>query len=167
MVPSPGIFSTRRSVDISGGWRAKSQVSGEEYRAPRAEARDFRTLSLLDEFSISEIWARKLQRPVAFPQVSRLPLPVFGGVSTFPRVSGEGLVWRFDHRGSKRCLVVRVLGSNPMTEAYWTPDRRHGATRYRRRISEIPVPAAYPPQLSSNANYLCSAVLAVAAQIVA
>jgi hypothetical protein len=36
---------------------------------------------------------------------------------------------------------------------------------YRRRILEILAPPAYPPQRSSNANCLCSAVLAVAAQI--
>jgi hypothetical protein len=36
-----------------------------------------------------------------------------------------------------------------------------------RQISEILAPAAYPPQRSSNANCLCSAVLAAAAQIIA
>jgi hypothetical protein len=36
---------------------------------------------------------------------------------------------------------------------------------YRQRIVEILAPAAYPPQRSSNANCLCSAVLAAAAQI--
>jgi hypothetical protein len=35
---------------------AKSPVPGEEYRASRAEGRDFQGESLLDDFSISEIW---------------------------------------------------------------------------------------------------------------
>jgi hypothetical protein len=47
---------------------AKHPVSGEEYRAPRAEGRDFRRKSLLDDFSISEIWIGTRQRPVACPQ---------------------------------------------------------------------------------------------------
>jgi hypothetical protein len=38
---------------------------------------------------------------------------------------------------------------------------------YCRRISETLAPAAYPTQRSSNANCLCSAVLAVVAEIIA
>ena len=37
----------------------KGPVSGEEYRRSRTEGREFRRQSLLDEFSISEIWARE------------------------------------------------------------------------------------------------------------
>jgi hypothetical protein len=37
----------------------KGPVSGEEYRTSRTEGREFRRQSLLDEFSISEIWARE------------------------------------------------------------------------------------------------------------
>ena len=52
---------------------AKSLVSGEEYRAPRAEGREFPAQSLLDEFSISEILRLEGQRPVAF---SRRPVRI-------------------------------------------------------------------------------------------
>jgi hypothetical protein len=37
----------------------KRPVSGEEYRTSRTKGREFRRQSLLDEFSISEIWARE------------------------------------------------------------------------------------------------------------
>jgi hypothetical protein len=37
----------------------KGPVSGEEYRTSRTKGREFRRQSLLDEFSISEIWARE------------------------------------------------------------------------------------------------------------
>jgi hypothetical protein len=54
---------------------AKSAVSGEEYRAPRTEGREFPAQSLLDEFSIPEILRLEGQRPVAF---SRRPVrPAF------------------------------------------------------------------------------------------
>jgi membrane fusion protein, multidrug efflux system len=39
----------------------KGPVSGEEYRTPRAERREFRRQSLLGEFSISEFWNRTVQ----------------------------------------------------------------------------------------------------------
>jgi hypothetical protein len=37
----------------------KGPVSGEEYRTSRTKGREFQRQSLLDEFSISEIWARE------------------------------------------------------------------------------------------------------------
>ena len=40
----------------------ESPVSGEEYRAPRTEGRDFRGESLVDDFSISEIWRVQVPR---------------------------------------------------------------------------------------------------------
>src|ERR1700730_10759836 len=46
-----------RRDDIFRGLAAKSPVSGEEYWAFRAEGRDFWRESLLDDFSISEIWS--------------------------------------------------------------------------------------------------------------
>jgi hypothetical protein len=47
---------------------AKSPVSGEEFRASRTESLESRGESLLDEFSISEIWARERAETVAIPQ---------------------------------------------------------------------------------------------------
>jgi hypothetical protein len=44
---------------------AKSPVSSEGYRKSRAERREFRGQSLLDEFSISEFQERRAVRPVA------------------------------------------------------------------------------------------------------
>src|ERR1700675_1097425 len=43
----------------SRGLAVKGPVSGEEYRTSRTEGREFRRQSLLDEFSISKMWARE------------------------------------------------------------------------------------------------------------
>jgi hypothetical protein len=44
----------------------KSLFSGAQCRTPRTEGREFRSESLLDEISISEILGAEEQRPVAF-----------------------------------------------------------------------------------------------------
>jgi hypothetical protein len=51
-----GISGTHGSADISGGLAARSPVSGEEFRRILAEGRESRGKSLIDDFSISEIW---------------------------------------------------------------------------------------------------------------
>jgi hypothetical protein len=53
-------MNARRPVDARG-LAVKGPVSGEEYRTSRTEGREFRRQSLLDEFSISKIWARERQ----------------------------------------------------------------------------------------------------------
>jgi hypothetical protein len=50
--------------EVSG----QNPVSGETSWAFRAKGHESCGESLLDEFSISEIWSASVQRPVAFPQ---------------------------------------------------------------------------------------------------
>jgi hypothetical protein len=69
------------------GLAAKSLVSVEEFSAPRTEGRGSRDESLLDEFSISEIWARERPDRMSFPEeadspsMSRRGLPGLAGQS--------------------------------------------------------------------------------------
>jgi hypothetical protein len=68
-----GDFRQSEKCRHFGRLAAKSPISSEEYRATRAEGRDFRGESPLDEFSISEILRLEGQRPVAF---SRRPVRI-------------------------------------------------------------------------------------------
>src|SRR5216684_3633873 len=49
-------FQCSEECRHSRGLAVKGPVSGEEYRTSRTKGHEFRRQSLLDEFSISEIW---------------------------------------------------------------------------------------------------------------
>ena len=90
---SPGIFSTQRSADISGGWRPRARSLARNVRAPCKEGRDFRRRSQLNEFSISEILGLEGHRPVAFARRPvRTPSCRSGNASRKARVSSGSVV---------------------------------------------------------------------------
>jgi hypothetical protein len=64
----PGDFEYSRKCRHFRRLAATHPVSGEEFWRIHDEGRESRGESLLDEFSISEIWMGAEQRPVAFPQ---------------------------------------------------------------------------------------------------